>query len=342
MRVLQRTLATAAIGALCATIEGQQVCEAILKSANYNQYHSLAQNQQYSLQKANFCLAEYEKASSEQRAQVEASYKLFSGGASGSSAQVSERQKQECDSKYGEYWFNQLGLQSQKVVSDKAMETVARCVEALRLGLRVVPTLSEDEKVIIVALTWMAARELPFRGIVRAPDTAVSCYLDGRDTDAAGLFTRRAIKPGASVVFKCERKPTIETISGERVECLPPALIAIDVLESPITLNLFRKCSTDFLLARAREVEASVAALRAELKTMADALQGRIGNAEARIGSAEARIPTRIELTNEGYRGDLIHHASDGRCPDGEVETGFHLGISARDMKIRCARPQLR
>jgi len=269
--------------------DAQSVCESILKSANYNQYQSVAQNQQYSLQKANFCLAEYDKATSEQRAQIEASYKLFSAGAAGSTAQVRERQKQECSNNYGEYWFNQLGLVSQKVVSDKAMDTVAQCIKALGSGLRVEPTFSETEDALTVSLTWTRSSDLPFRGIIRSPSDNVICRLDNKETDKPGLFTGRVIKPGTSQTFSCERKTRSETIAGEKVNCLPAALIAIDVLESPVTINLFRRCETDYLASRATQVEAAVQVLRSELGALRNESGTRSATIENRIGTLDSQ-----------------------------------------------------
>lgn len=283
----------------------QSMCEAILKSANYNQFQSVSQNQQYSLRKANFCLEEYEKASNEQKAQIEASYKqLFSANASGSAVQLKERQKQECDSKYGEFWFNQLGLISQKIVSDKAMDTVAQCIAALAAGLRVTPTLTESERAMSVSLTWTHRTKLPFRGIYLAPSTNISCKLDGKDINTPDLFKNRTIKPGTSVTFTCERTAKTENISGENVECLPEALVAIDVLENPVTLNLFRRCETDYLLSRAAEVDKKVADMEKRLAETTKTLQSHQTQAIStlisnKITPLEAKISKFIWLLKE-------------------------------------------
>jgi hypothetical protein len=283
---MKRILAGSVALAFCTIAHSQSICEAIIRSANYNQYQSVSQNQQYSLQKANFCLAEYDKSTSEQRAQIEASYKVFSGSASGSSEQIRERQRTECDSKYGEYWFSQLGLVSQKVVSDKAMDTVAQCVKAFGSGLRVEPTFSETETALTVALTWTRSSDLPFRGIIRTPSESVKCRLENRDVGDAGLFNGRVIRPGTSATFSCERTAKIETISGEQVSCLPEALVAIDVLESPVTLNLFRRCNTDYLIGRAKKVEGEVQALRSELA----ALRSQTSTGQSAIGARVERL----------------------------------------------------
>lgn len=267
-------IAIAACGeALSLNSYAQAVCGEILRSANYNQYQSVSQNQQYSLQKANFCLAEYEKSSSEQKAQIEASYKLFSGGASGSSQQIKERQHQECDSKYGEYWFSQLGLTSQKIVSDKAMDTVSKCLTALSQGLKVEPTFTENEEALSVSLTWTRSTDLPFKAVVLAPSTSIRCKIDGKYTDAADAFLNRVIKPGTSTTFSCERSPSTEVISGEKIKCLPPALVAIDVLESPVTLNLFRRCETDYLTSRANEVDRKVRQINEQVISIQNGLK---------------------------------------------------------------------
>lgn len=250
-------------------VASAEICESILQSANYNQIQTISQTEQYSLQKANFCLAEYDKAASEQKVQIEVSYKLFSGDASGSGSEIKERQKKECDNKYGQYWFNQLGLLNQKIVSDKAMDTVAQCIIAKNQNLIVNPTFSESESNLSVTLTWKSKGELKFRGI-RISSVGTTCKLEGKDTETPDLFHNRTIESGTSVTFTCDRTYGSETISGESVQCLPDGLITIDTEITPVTLSLFRRCKTDYLISRAKAVELKMSETNNTVNTIAN------------------------------------------------------------------------
>lgn len=247
----------------------QQICEAIIKAANYNQYRSVSQSQQYALQKANFCLAEYDKASTEQKTQIEAAGKGFGislgGGKSEGTQQISERQRQECHGQYGEYWFSQLGTIDQKVVSDKALSTVADCLRAYAAGLRIEPNFSETERVLSISLNWVRPTPLKVRAIKVAPESVASCKFK-KDGATSNATTEEAeILPGGTLTVICERIPQPINISGETVTCYPDGLIVLDTTENPTSINLFRRCDTDFLLSRAKAVDAEIGRLRAQL-----------------------------------------------------------------------------
>jgi len=145
---------------------GQEVCGQIVQSAIYNQMSSVATNKRYDLNKANFCVVEYDHASEGQQAQIKASYGPYRGQGGWSTAEIRERQRAECSNDYGEHRYDQEGFIEQRMVSEKAMETVDSCIKALASKLRVEPKFTEDERSVMVHLTWAGRGELPFRGSV--------------------------------------------------------------------------------------------------------------------------------------------------------------------------------
>ena len=109
----------------------------------------------------------------------------------------------------------------------------------------------------------------------------------------------------------------MEKIAGEDVECLQPLLIGVDVAETPVTLNLFRRCNTDFLLSRAQQVEQKLAGGLAEAKDGTERLDSRLTALEkvavqSFIMSAESTIPSNANKT------------WSATCPDGTyVVSGY-------------------
>lgn len=243
----------------------QAVCESIIRSANYNQAQSVNVDQRYSLQKANFCLSEYDKASQAQRAQIEASYGLFSGGASASASNITERQKAICESHYGEYWFSQLNFTDQKTVSDAAMDTVKACIEALAGGLRVEPMLSVNEDSVIISLNWSGFAPLKLNRIIKGNDS-IKCKLDDFDSDDSRA-KNLTLNPGTAKAVVCNRTKSAESISGEIVNCYRPTQIAIDSNAKVVPINLFRRCETDYLISKAKAIEVQVKSISDRLET---------------------------------------------------------------------------
>jgi hypothetical protein len=112
MRILARSPGFTAVALISLTLRipepydraqdrfAQSVCENILKSANYNQYHSVSTIDQGAVTKANLCIADYSSATHEQQARISASYGLFSGNAGGSARDITTTQHNECGGHY--------------------------------------------------------------------------------------------------------------------------------------------------------------------------------------------------------------------------------------------------
>lgn len=270
-------ICTAIFVATClpASLDAQSVCESILKSANYNQYHSVATIDQGAVTKANLCIADYSSATKEQQAQISASYGLFSGNAGASATEITTAQHNECGGHYGAYWFSQLNLSDQKVVSDAALGAVKDCIDKYAQGLKVEPTFSEpDERELSVHLTWQHGTPLRLRRISVEPRNGADCDIDGQSITAPRAFNHRNISPAGSVTLTCSRKPETRVISGETVQCYSEGLIVIDVTDSPATIPLFRHCNTDYLASRAAAVEGDVSQIRSDLGNLVQQVHG--------------------------------------------------------------------
>lgn len=257
-------------------VSAQSLCETIIRTVNYNQRTSVQKENQSSLNRANLCLAEYSSASKGQKAQIEASYEAFSGKARGSTQQVVQKQKQMCDEKYGEYWFSEQGLDDQKNVSDLAIDAVNKCLEALSKGLLADAVYTEEDAIIAFSVEWKGTEPILFRGVWVSPSNELACKIEGKDIDQTNGFTDRKLAPNQPQAILCSRAYRKENVQGEDVECLPPAMAIIETAGGIIRVPFFRRCKTDFLVSRAREITQRT-----------DAMDERIGAVEGRLGTIE-------------------------------------------------------
>jgi hypothetical protein len=92
---------------------------------DYDKYADASQVEAIKI--ANLCSSHYETATSEQRAQIEASYELFSGGASGSSTQIKALQDQKCQNQFGGFWSNRVTASELNRVSSVGADIVRDC-----------------------------------------------------------------------------------------------------------------------------------------------------------------------------------------------------------------------
>jgi hypothetical protein len=294
---------------------GEEVCGQIVQSAIYNQMRSVGVTKQFDVNKANFCVIEYDKASEGQQAQIKASYGAYRGKGGWSSSEIRDRQRIECEDKYGEHWYMAAGLMEHKQVSDRALATVDSCIKALTRGLKVEPVLTETEDAIQVTMTWGGGNEIAFRSVRPVPSSNASCTFGPKKANEEGVFNNVILKPNQPVMFECERTVTEKTDdSGEKVECFEPVLIGIDTGEGAVSLNLSRRCNKDFLLSRAQQVEQKLASGLAAAKDEAATLESRLSALEELavqsffLSDAIAGIGTAVAKCPEGS------HVVSGNC----------------------------
>jgi uncharacterized protein YcfL len=288
-------------------------CASYLQWVNYDVKSTLNQTQQYNLNKANFCSYEYDKATQAQQAQISASYEAFSGNASGSSSNLSEKQKQLCQDHYGEYWFNQLGIQTEKNVSDRAIDAVNHCIDAENLGLKTTFVASGDATAITISGKWGGSAGTAIRGVVRNPAKDIQCITsDGKSTDSiATSWSGKKLMPNDSIVISCTRSYVDDVVNGEKVSCLPDGQVTLDVAGAPYTVNFFRRCKTDFLLSKAKQVDDKVSGLETKLNS----LQATVSANQQTETSDRQQIGGRVSALEGASR--FIFTTTAGNCPQG-------------------------
>lgn len=246
----------------------QAVCDSFIRNANYNQFENTTESEKQILNMANFCSEEYNNASAGQKANIEMAYKGFGLSGGNSSSDITEYQKKECKGIYGQSRYHNFGLLRQKLVSDTAADTFARCIESFKGGLQFEPTFTSDQSAVHVKMKWTNRDKLDFRGIIKSPSKGVKCSLDKTDTENPELFKNRKISAGESITFNCERALITEVIDGESVSCYPETLISVDTAQYPFTIPMYKQCNKSYLITRAESLEKKIADLRIQLEAI--------------------------------------------------------------------------
>ena len=124
------------------------------------------------LSKANFCSSKYSTATNEQKAQIEASYNLFSGSAAGSSSQIETKQDSECGGKYGTYWSNQITSIEIQKISAIGSDVVRACIQARSFRLT---NLVIQNEAISADFRFGGEKDTTINGIIISPPGIAKC-----------------------------------------------------------------------------------------------------------------------------------------------------------------------
>lgn len=158
------------------------------------------------LNKAQLCSAKYENSTTDQRAQIEASYGLFSGGASGSSAQVHQLQEQQCQGEYGSYWSNQISSNELQRVSSVGADVVRACLQSR--SFRLVNLTIQNES-ITASFRYGGERETTINGVIVSPPDAAKCSVlrDGNADSDLSKIVGKKLGSGSTIALTCDRQP---------------------------------------------------------------------------------------------------------------------------------------
>ncbi len=175
---------------------------------DYDKYADASQVE--TIKKANLCSAHYETATSEQRAQIEASYSLFSGGASGSSTQIKSLQDQKCEDKFDGYWSSRVTASELNRVSSVGADVVRDCLG--QKSFRLVDFKTSGDAISAV-FRYGGLDQIVLNGIVVAPSTMAQCsalYGGATHSDVAHI-AGATLKPNETFTLVCNR--TFKTVA---------------------------------------------------------------------------------------------------------------------------------
>jgi hypothetical protein len=295
-------------------------CEDILRYINYDtnrNYSSLTSEQ---INDASFCSADYRSASKSERAQIEASYKLFSGSAGADSQQIETTQSTRCGSKFGSAFLQTIGVAETNIVSARAVSALEACYNSAALQL---VGLSTSPNYFLATFRWNG------NGAIRVAGFDVSKLANGTTPvancriGANGLLTVPngfTLRAGQVATLACDRvAQTRQVADGTTLIEYPEGQVALVTNASSISIPLVRVADWTSPIQRISQLESKVQ----ELKTADTALHQEIGAIRQTGAETAQRLSRgRVVLGPTGGANDTPGF-DVGTCPAGQVAVAF-------------------
>jgi hypothetical protein len=239
---------------------GAQECVDLARVMSREVQKSASQNQIDIVKKASFCSSKYELASSDQRAQIQASYELFSGGASGSSQQISEKQEQECGGQYGSYWASQINSDEVNRVSTVGADVVRACLQQQSFRLH---SLEIQGDGIVASFTNGAASPATINSIAVVPEEVATCSAsyDGPAVNNISGFHGQQLKENHELSLHCTRKFQIEG----NVKHYPGGIIAVSTQQLTASVPLVEYAQPPITATAAEAINTEINSLKTSI-----------------------------------------------------------------------------
>ncbi|WP_146205999.1 hypothetical protein [Azospirillum sp. TSH58] len=160
--------------------------------------------------KAHLCSSRYESASKDQKAQIEAAYSLFSGGASANSTQIQQLQEQQCQNQFGSFWSSQVSSSELQRVSSVGADVVRSCLESK--GFRIVDLKINNEAVSAV-FRYGGLNDTIINGVIISPPDSANCsvlYGGSKENDISKVSGKR-VSANSAISLVCDRLPDKST-----------------------------------------------------------------------------------------------------------------------------------
>lgn len=272
-------------------------------------------NQVDILNTANLCSSEYENATSEQRAQIEASYGLFSGGAKGSSQQIKEMQKSRCESKYGREWRDRVTSTEIQKVSQTGADVVKACLNSR--SFRLIDLTIADEA-IAASFRYNGAGETVLNGIIITPSDIAKCSVlhNGKTISNLSEIPGTTLKSGETIALDCNRTATDV---GEGRNSFRGGLIGIATSAEVAQVPLISYSSPPIYKSTAESLSKQIKSLQEELSSVRtfnkEYTEKRVGELDAALQKSGSDV-----VTPGGNSGTA-------RCPAGSFLAGINYQI---------------
>lgn len=276
-------------GILAALIGGQasfaaeDACVELANVIGINSKSTLSQDQQRNVYKADLCISKYSESSGSRRAQIEAAYKVFSFGASGSTEEINKAQENSCDNKFGDFWRSQLTTLEEQTVSTAGVEAISNCLLLKNAALIPNMTMTNNGKQYSVGLHYKpdVGSPLDIKMFSAQDLTYDKCKVTssgGKVIDVKQMSdVSQKLAASGSVTITCSR-PSEETVNeGIKYDCTRETLFVI-ATSGPITsLKIPRVCSQQFENSKANELIAKINTLDQKVQNSSVDL-GKLGN----------------------------------------------------------------
>ena len=280
-------------------------------------------NQVELLHTANLCSAQYESASSEQRAQIEASYGLLSGGLSGSAQQIRTMQQSICGNRYGREWWDQITSREIQRVSQTGADVVRACLDqrSFRLvGLRI------QDEAITAAFRYGGSGETIINGVILTPKEIAQCSVlyNGSTQGNLERIVGTRLRSGDTLTLDCHRLS--ESIGTDRRN-YKGGIIGVATVTEVAQFPLISYS----VPALPEPVADSLSKQIGELKATIRNLQNSLDEAKLNINN----LTNTVKDTGAPHLADELEpwnnepeHWVHADCKPGEVMVGMELQIS--------------
>ncbi len=188
-----------------------QECVDIAKVMAVNIVQSQNSDQQQAITQSQLCTADYSSASESEKASINASYELFSGGASASDDKIESMQSSRCEGHYGLYWSSRVSSLNASTISSLGASVVQACFEHRSFKLSGLATNSAA-----LTATFVNANTSPVTISVASvqPSEAATCTagLNGSNTPLTAVQGKKLLQ-NETLTLSCVRTP--QKVPGE-------------------------------------------------------------------------------------------------------------------------------
>lgn len=272
---------------------------------DYDKYGDSSQVE--SIKKANLCAAHYETATSEQRAQIEASYKLFSGNASGSSNQIRAMQDEKCESQFGSYWSSRVTSSELNRVSSVGADVVRDCLNQKSFRLT---SLQTSGDAVTAVFRYGGLDQIILNGVVIAPSNVAQCsaLYGGAVQSDLGKISNTKLKPNETLTLQCTRKYNTIPTNQKHYE---GGIIGVSTNADSPMIPIVGYDAPIIATKAADELKAAVSTISTDLQKT----DGKLSGLERSVRSA-----------NLECQDVYVANSQDATCPTGWLATGCAAG----------------
>lgn len=293
-------------------------CEDILRNINYDiqkNYSNLTSEQ---ITSASFCSSDYRYASSSERAQVEASYKLLSGSADGSRERIESEQKSRCGSNFGSAFLQRIGISESLIVSNRAIDALEACYKSTSLQLI---SLNTSNNYFLAQIRWMGVGSIRVFGadVSKLNDgitPVANCKINANGILQDGPFS---LSPGLPVTLSCDRVSQTRNLD-EKISYTeyPEGIVSLITNASTISIPLVRVADWITPISRISDLERKVRIIESDLNSN----QTKLMNSERFANELSNRL-SRGKVVIGPPNGPYDTNRNNQTCPENSVAVGF-------------------
>ncbi|ANV99345.1 hypothetical protein [Bradyrhizobium icense] len=260
----------------------QENCVELAKTIGINYSKSLDVDQQRTVAKADLCSESYSKASSSKQAQLQASYKLFSGSGSAAAAEVQEAQSRHCENRYGEYWRNQISSGEARTVSNEGAAVISTCLSMAADSLHPTLDIANEGREVTMAIQYKPTIQSEIQITLFGPMDLEEnkCSV----TKQKGVIklsqpadVSQVLKPTESITISCTRPSHPSQQNGVSYNCTKETIFNIATSGPVKAIKVPRVCSETIQESRADKIENRVQVLGAQMATLQASLKALAG-----------------------------------------------------------------